>query len=129
MTDAKTLFGADTAPLGPDAALDHCVRRLSNGATRPTVRDDLLARGIAPESAAQIAEKAFILKTTAFRKKGWEMLGIGGAIGLGGLAFTIMTFNAAEGGGMYVICYGAIISGLASAGRGAWLVITNQPLG
>lgn len=124
------LFEPDTAPLGPDEALDHCVRRLSNGAKRPTIRADLLARGIAPEQAAVIAEKAFILKTAAFRKKGWELLGIGGAIGLVGLFFAWTSFMSIEaGGGLILFSSGALFGGFGAAGRGAWMILTNQPIG
>jgi|JI10StandDraft_1071094.scaffolds.fasta_scaffold150324_2 hypothetical protein len=94
----------------------------ADGKSRAEVIKELLSYGMTDEAAEAIANKGQEIKSAEARKSGGTTMMIGAGICVVGLAITLGTHEAAasNGGGHYVIAYGAILGGAWVFLKGLW---------
>ncbi len=93
---------------------EEAARMLQAGHSPTVVEANLRSRGLDPESARRVVTDLIQVRAetraAAPRAGGKHML-IGGLWCVGGAAVTFFTYQAASGGGTYVVAWGAILFG------------------
>ena len=79
----------------------------------PQIEQKLMEKGLDQESASIVVENLSSIRINALMliESGKKNMLYGALWCIGGLLVTAMTFLAANGGGIYIIAYGAIIGG------------------
>jgi hypothetical protein len=108
-------------PLAPDAlerAMSYATDVLRQGMPRAAVEEVLRAQGFDAAAASAIVARADGVKN-ARRVAGRRHMIMGGVICAIGVVVTVVTYTAAEnGGGTYVVAWGAIVFGAIRFFRG-----------
>jgi hypothetical protein len=109
-----------------DATRDFIVARAKAGASREAIVNELVQRGYDAAAARDlvggIAKKQAVSTRTAGM---WYLIG-GLAITALSIAMTVSSYEAAEAGGTYVICWGSAIFGVVLAIRGIRQLLTGR---
>ena len=115
----------DTPPAPPtpqevaDAAYGDAAARMRDGADPFEVRRRLTDRGIDAAQASQVVGDLREAQAEANREAGRRAMLSGALWCIGGIVVTAMTYQmAANGGGKYVIAWGAIVFGVIQFFRG-----------
>ena len=108
------------------AAYNHAANLLANGAAPAVVEQDLLSKGLPMESARTIVGELVQLKSQTMRSAGFKNMLWGAVWCIGGLVVTVVSFGMANGngGGRYVVAWGAVIFGGIQFVRGVYQVAT-----
>jgi len=95
------------------------VQLIKAGQSRSQVTSQLVAKGVDRESADALVGELLKARGTVLFESGERNMFVGALWFLGGMVVTIFTYLAARRGGMYLIAYGAILTGAAQhiAGR------------
>nr|HID15114.1 hypothetical protein [Anaerolineae bacterium] len=102
-----------------DVARGYIAGRVKEGASREAIAQELIQRGYKPAVAREVVGEVTRKQALSARKSGLIYLIAGIVITAIALAATIASYGAAaEQGGIYVICCGAILFGLALTIRG-----------
>ncbi|ADB18859.1 hypothetical protein Psta_4211 [Pirellula staleyi DSM 6068] len=99
---------------------------LAAGADQTTIYQTLLSRGVDSAQAGQVASEMMEAKLEAIRSQGWRDAIWGAVWCFGGLAVTAFSYMAAQGGGRYVLAWGAVIFGGIQMMRGLYNVVTAR---
>jgi hypothetical protein len=83
----------------------------SDGRSEDDIKADLVTQGVDEESAGIIAADIEVQFADLKNKAANKNMLYGGLWCIGGTIVTIATYSAAEGGGRYVVAWGAIIFG------------------
>jgi hypothetical protein len=106
----------------PEQLLDtiyrHVAERMQNGATAAEVEKELLDMGLEAETAATIVANIKQAITKVKVDAGRKNMLYGALWCIGGLIVTVISYQAAEGGGKYVLAWGAILFGAIQFFRG-----------
>lgn len=99
-----------------EAIYTYAAALLKAGKSRAEVEDALVEKGIERKTAEVVVGKIVadpaLMKGSDERDKGFSDMVIGGLIALVGIVVTAATYSSAsEGGGRYVIAWGAIVFG------------------
>lgn len=110
-----------------DAARDYIAGRAKQGASREAIVQELIQRGYDPTIARDMVGVVTRKQAHSARKSGLIYLIAGLIITIISLALTISSYSAAaEQGGTYVICCGAILFGLALTIRGIQQLVRGR---
>ena len=93
-----------------DSVYNFAAQLVGDGHSKQQVADALMQEGVDSEAAHAVARNIWQMKKSAVRKAGLKHVVIGGLWFVGGLAVTIGTMAASDGGG-FVVAYGAVIIG------------------
>ena len=109
-----------------DSITSYCVRQLMQGETRENIATNLAKMGIETNEAHKVvkstAQKIMMFTPEEIKVrdvkdcKGTIVWGVGCVVL--GLIITFGTFEAAKGGGIYVVTYGLIVGGVLMFCRG-----------
>lgn len=108
---------ADEAPaeLNPDqvaeAAYGLAAQEMINGRADAEIEAMLVEKGLSMDDAAGVVANLRYHRDEAVRKAGQKNMLFGALWAGGGLLVTILTMQAAQGGGTYVVAWGAVIFG------------------
>jgi uncharacterized protein YaaW (UPF0174 family) len=91
----------------------------------PQVEQNLQAHGLDAASAHTVVQNLSSARSKALREHGRKNMIVGGLWCGGGTAVTVLTMQAAHGGGTYVVAWGAILFGAIQFFRGVSQFITN----
>ena len=84
--------------------------------TKPAaVESALIQRGLSIAEAGEVVQTAIKLKEDHFKKQGAKRMAGGSLAAVIGIALTFATYNAASGGGRYIVFTGLIAVGGAYA--------------
>jgi hypothetical protein len=112
----------DTSPeqqKAVQAIYDYAAELMIKGAPAPEIEQKLIAQGLDAESAGIVVSNLQQAKDNASRQAGRKNMLYGGLWCVGGTAVTIGTYlNASDGGGKYVVAWGAIVFGAIQFFRG-----------
>ena len=101
------------------ALFEYAAQLVGAGNSQGEVESKLRERGVDAEVAQLITHKLFALRGEARKKAGSKNMLIGALWCVGGLAVTGLTYSAAsDGGGTYIVTWGAIIFGAIQFFRG-----------
>jgi hypothetical protein len=84
---------------------------MKNGMSNYEIEKNLVSKGLDEQVARTIVSNLRAARTKALRDVALKQMAIGGVICIVGLVITIGTYQAAQGGGRYVVAWGAIIFG------------------
>jgi len=96
-------------------------RMLKQGKLRNDICAELQRGGVDAAAAANIVEGVDSLMSVvhaAYRKAGLKIAGTGALLVVGGILVTAITYGMAQGGGTYVIAWGAVLFGFIALIRG-----------
>lgn len=96
---------------GIRAIYEHAASLVKAGKSKSEVQADLESRGIHRDGAAIVAKNLFELRSKVLRKAAYKNMVFGAAWCVGGTTVTVLTYQAASGGGVYVVAWGAILFG------------------
>jgi hypothetical protein len=92
---------------------------MASGSSPAEIEDKLVERGLGREPARIVVGKLSEIRSQARAKAGSRNMAIGAAWCIGGVVVTAVTYSAAsEGGGTYIVTWGAIIFGAVQFFRG-----------
>jgi len=89
----------------------YAAQNMADGLSNRAIRDDLVEQGLDEQSADIVVRELNTAKKSAVRSMGMKHMGIGAAWCIGGIVVTVATYQAASGGGTYVVAWGAIAFG------------------
>ena len=96
-------------------------RMLKHGKLRDDICAELQKAGVDAATAANIVATVDNFMTAmraAYRKAGLKTAGTGALLVIGGILVTAITYGMAQGGGTYVVAWGAVFFGLIAVIRG-----------
>jgi len=96
-------------------------KMLKQGKLRDDICAELQKTGVDAATAANIVEGVDSLMSVvhaAYRKAGLKIAGTGALLVVGGILVTAITYGMAQGGGTYVIAWGAVLFGCIALIRG-----------
>ena len=94
------------------AVFIYAAQEMRNGRSDYQIEKSLIERGLEKDSARAVVDKLASLRSEAQRNAAKRSMLIGGAIAIIGLIITLGTYAAAsDGGGRYIVTWGAIIFG------------------
>jgi hypothetical protein len=99
--------------------------QMRKGVSVAQVEQNLQAHGLDAASAHTVVENLSSARSKALREHGRKNMIVGGLWCAGGTAVTVLTMQAAQGGGTYVVAWGAILFGAIQFFRGLSQFITN----
>jgi hypothetical protein len=88
------------------------------GHSRMQVEDRLVERGLDREAASTVVDKLLAMRAEAQEEAARKDMLYGALWCLGGVLVTALTYIAAEGGGVYIVWWGAIVYGAIRLFRG-----------
>jgi len=100
------------------AIYQFAAEQMAKGVSDDQVESLLMAKGLDRESASIVVSNLADHRENARAKAGQRDMVVGGLWCAGGLAVTFFTFQAAAGGGTYVVAWGAILFGAIQFFRG-----------
>jgi hypothetical protein len=100
------------------AIYDFAAEQMVNGASDRQVESMLREKGLDAESAATVVSNLAEHREQARAKAGQGAMISGALWCIGGIAVTAITYQAASGGGTYVVAWGAILFGAIQFFRG-----------
>lgn len=101
-----------------EAVYGYVAQQLQSGQSRHRVVEDLTNKGMASLTAEEVVDDVVTMRKKAYRNAGKRNMVIGALWCVGGIAVTAITYQAATGGGVYVVTWGAIIFGAIQFFRG-----------
>ncbi len=93
------------------------------GRSRNDIVDELVREGVPAEVAPVIVKQVISYKKWEVRKGGLKSLGLGLLILVVGGGITLVSYNAAESGGTYMVMTGAIVVGVWLILSGLWQIL------
>ena len=93
------------------AVYEHAASMMMDGKSRRQIEEDLMDKGLDQESASVVVTNLKEMKKEAEAGQGTGNMIFGALWCVGGIAVTAATYSAAEGGGTYVVAWGAIVFG------------------
>ncbi|MEQ8786429.1 MAG: hypothetical protein RIC55_09020 [Pirellulaceae bacterium] len=104
-----------------EAIYRYAAEQMAAGHSNASVKADLMQQGLDPQSAEVVVDELSRVRSDAVRSAGLRNMGIGALWCIGGIAVTAITFSmASEGGGSYIVTWGAILFGGIQFLRGLW---------
>lgn len=100
------------------AIYTYAAEQMANGVSDDQVESMLMAKGLDRETASIVVSNLAEHRDKARASAGQREMVVGGLWCAGGLAVTILTMQAAAGGGTYVVAWGAILFGAIQFFRG-----------
>lgn len=100
-------------------------KAIASGKKAAAVFQNFIQRGVHPQFAQSIVEKASKTKKAAFRQGGVKLLLTGLAMLVLGIIITGVSYSAAANGGIYFVAFGPVIFGVANMFRGLVRIITG----
>lgn len=91
---------------------------MEEGYTISQVRSSFIEKGVDEEIAILVASDVSAIRQAARRKAGEKNMTIGGIWLAIGIAVSVATYVAAEGGGTYIVAWGAMVFGAIKFIRG-----------
>jgi hypothetical protein len=108
-----------------DEVIQYVLECLNRGSSQAEVRKQLIASGMSAQDANEIVQQVASWRhknpgvAAGGGNSGQTSMAIGGIVCLAGIAITVISFMSAQGGGTYVVAWGAIIFGAIQFIRGA----------
>ncbi|MDP6046663.1 MAG: hypothetical protein QGH94_02475 [Phycisphaerae bacterium] len=108
MQEHESLTGATM-----DEVYDVARKLIRKGGTNQEVETALIARGVNQKAAASVVINTLKMRadTRASGGAGMKNMLAGGICCIGGLAITLVTYQLAANGGIYIVAWGAILFG------------------
>lgn len=104
---------------------NYAAQRIASGASHAAVEQDLMQKGLDPQSARTVVTELSRVKSSAMRSSGLKNMAIGGLFCIGGIVATVVTYGmASESGGTYIIAWGPAIFGGIQFFRGLFQLAT-----
>ncbi len=94
-----------------EALYAYTAERMANGNSEHEIQRLLVEKGLDTETAGAIVANVAELRTEAIRDAAKKNMIYGALWCIGGIAVTAATYDAASGGGSYVVAWGAILFG------------------
>lgn len=94
-----------------EAIYMYAAQLMKEGKSDWAVEDALVERGLPRDAAKQVVNRLSQARTQAHSNASFNRMARGGIIFLIGAAVTLATYSAAQGGGTYVVAWGAILFG------------------
>jgi uncharacterized protein YjeT (DUF2065 family) len=118
--------GPPQANQGVEAVFNYAAQRMAQGCSPAAVEQELMQKGLDPQSARTVIGELSQVKSQALRSSGLKNMGIGALFCIGGIVATVVTYAIASesGGGTYIIAYGPAIFGGIQFFRGLYQVAT-----
>lgn len=102
------------------AFINRAAIMVAEGKSKEEVSEIFISEGMPKDIADSIAQRGEEAKHAAFRKEGQTTLLIGiGLTGLG-IVITMASYNAASGGGSFIVTTGLVVGGIWIALKGLW---------
>lgn len=102
------------------AIYTYAAQLMRQGKSNRKIEELLMKQGLSQEVASTVVANLDRERGRQRRDRAGRDMAIGGVICVIGLAVTFCTFQAASGGGRYVVAYGAIIFGAFQFLRGVY---------
>jgi uncharacterized protein YaaW (UPF0174 family) len=99
--------------------------QMRKGLSVPQIEQNLQAHGLDATTAHTVVQNLSSARSKALREHGRKNMIVGGLWCGGGTAVTVLTLQAAQGGGTYVVAWGAILFGAIQFLRGLSQFIAN----
>ena len=93
------------------AVYKHAANMMMGGKSRHQIVEDLMEKGLDAETASAVVTNLKQMKKEAEAGRGKKNMLFGALWCIGGTVVTVATYSAAEGGGTYVVAWGAILFG------------------
>lgn len=101
-----------------DVVYHFAIEQMRAGVAPAEVEQSLVRRGLSAEAAATVVGDLKRVRGQAAREAGRKNMRYGAMWCAGGVVVTVLTFQAAAGGGQFVIAWGAILFGAIQFFRG-----------
>jgi hypothetical protein len=101
-----------------DSLYAFAAERLMNGTPPDQIERELMDRGLDAEAARIIVSNLQQARAKAMKEAGQKNMLFGALWCIGGIIVTAVTYQAAIGGGSYVVAWGAILFGAIQFFRG-----------
>lgn len=89
----------------------YAAEQMRNGVADDKIKASLIERGLNEETAAAVVNNLAATRRDQRRDAGSKNMLYGALWAIGGTAVTVATYSAAQGGGTYVVAWGAILFG------------------
>ena len=110
-----------------EMAREHIARRVSEGASREAIVQELIQRGYDPGGARDMVGSVGRKRRLSARTLGLVYLVAGIVVAALAIGVTVSSYDtAAAQGGPYVICWGAALGGLYLTARGIWQLVSGR---
>jgi hypothetical protein len=110
-----------------DAASHYIAKRVTEGAPKKAIVQELIQRGYEPAKARDMVGGVARKQVLSTRQSGLLYLVVGIVITLFAIGVTISSYSgAAQQGGTYVICWGVALFGLLLAIRGIRQLVSGR---
>lgn len=93
------------------AIYNYAAGLMKNGVADDKIKSDLIERGLSSEAAGTVVNNLIVIRKEQRKKTGQKNMLYGALWCIGGIAVTVGTYAMAEGGGTYMVAYGAVIFG------------------
>ena len=98
---------------------EYVAQQFAEGHANGDIENDLIERGLDPELAQSVVSDVALGFSNAQKEAGKRDMLVGGLFCLGGILITALTYSSAsQGGGTYVVTWGAILFGAIQFFRG-----------
>lgn len=109
-----------------DAAREYIAGRVKAGTSREAIVQELIQRGYETGMARDLVGGVARKQASSARKSALVYLIVGIVITLLAIGTSISSYNTAQQGGTYVICWGAAVFGLYLAIRGVLQLVRGR---
>ena len=110
---------SDEAQDDVQAVYDYAAKQLMKDVPPEKVVQSLVEQGLKESDARTVVDQLVVAKREALKKHGQKQMLYGGLWCIGGIVVTAATYQmAADGGGKYVVAWGAILFGAIQFFRG-----------
>jgi hypothetical protein len=104
-----------------EAIYRYAAEQMAAGHSNASVKADLMKKGLDPQAADTVVDELSRVRSDAARSAGLRNMGFGALWCIGGIAVTAVTYSmASQGGGTYIVTWGAILFGGIQFLRGLW---------
>lgn len=93
------------------AVYSHAAELMRNGVRDSEIIANLVEQGLESETAEIVVNNLIEMRAKQKQEQGQKNMGFGALWCIGGTVVTVATYNAASGGGHYVVAWGAIVFG------------------